>query len=244
MPDWLTQAFHVDKELALEVLFWRQAVAFLAGCVVAYIYWLTQRGQAAKAGTGGRYKPREGSSQTLMMMATLVLLTVLIGMIGSVIQDNIARAFSLVGALSIVRFRTVVEDTRDTAFVIFAVAVGMAIGAGYLMVPLVGIPFVAAAAWLFRPRGESALAVAGGETEAWLATVRLGAGFAGEPDLKAVLNLHAAQASLTEIVTSRQGAAVDRTYRLLLRGPDGVPSMVNALNALQGVQQVEVRREG
>lgn len=50
------------------------------------------------------------------------------------------------------RFRTVVEDTRDTAFVIFAVAVGMAIGAGYLKVPLVGIPFVALTALFFRPR--------------------------------------------------------------------------------------------
>src|SRR2546430_13730647 len=43
-----------------------------------------------------------------------------------VIGDNVARAFSLVGALSIVRFRTVVRDTQDTAYVIFAVVVGMA----------------------------------------------------------------------------------------------------------------------
>ena len=50
-------------------------------------------------------------------------------MVSMVIGNEIARAFSLVGALSIVRFRTVVEDTRDTAFVIFAVVVGMALGA-------------------------------------------------------------------------------------------------------------------
>src|SRR2546430_8185921 len=48
-----------------------------------------------------------------------------------VIGDNVARAFSLVGALSIVRFRTVVRDTQDTAFVIFSVVVGMAIGAAH-----------------------------------------------------------------------------------------------------------------
>src|SRR5207248_6540957 len=68
-----------------------------------------------------------------------------------VIGNNSARAFSLVGVLAIVRFRTVVEDTRDTAFVIFAVAVGMAVGAGFLKVALVGLPFAAAAAFLFRP---------------------------------------------------------------------------------------------
>ena len=62
-------------------------------------------------------------------VVTLVLLTILIAMVTQVIGDNVARAFSLVGALSIVRFRTVVRDTQDTAYVIFAVAVGMAVGA-------------------------------------------------------------------------------------------------------------------
>lgn len=241
MPDWLTESFNADAELSLLVLLERQAVAFVAGCLVAYIYWLTQRGVETKP--GARTRPREGTSQTLMMMATLVLLTVLIGMIGSVVGNNVARAFSLVGALSIVRFRTVVEDTRDTAFVIFAVAVGMAIGAGYLKVPLVGIPFVALAALLFRPRASVNLTAPVVVLEPWVATIRLGTGFSGEPDLKALLNLHAAESMLREVVTSRQGAAVDRTYRLLLRSAEDVPSMVNALNTLQGVQQVEVRRE-
>ena len=241
MPEWLTESFSADAEVSMLVLLERQGVAFIAGCVVAYIYWLTQRGAEPKPGS--RTRPREGTSQTLMMMATLVLLTVLIGMIGSVVGNNVARAFSLVGALSIVRFRTVVEDTRDTAFVIFAVAVGMAIGAGYLKVPLVGIPFVAVAAYLFRPRPSAGTPTVEAVLEPWLITVRLGTGFAGEHDLKAVLNLHTAEASLREVVTSRQGAAVDRTYRILLRGSDGVPSMVNAFNSLQGVQQVEVRRE-
>ena len=42
-----------------------------------------------------------------------------------------ARAFSLAGVLAIVRFRTVMEDTRDTVFVVFAVVMGMSAGAGY-----------------------------------------------------------------------------------------------------------------
>src|SRR3712207_7596331 len=60
-------------------------------------------------------------------------------MVTQVIGDNIARAFSLVGALSIVRFRTVVRDTQDTAYVIFAVAVGMAVGAGHPMLAASGM---------------------------------------------------------------------------------------------------------
>src|SRR5512139_2571577 len=65
---------------------------------------------------------------------TLVLLSILIAMVTEVIGDNVARAFSLVGALAIVRFRTVVRDTEDTAYVIFAVVIGMAVGANNLWV--------------------------------------------------------------------------------------------------------------
>src|SRR5207245_5269232 len=111
------------------------------------------------------------------LLPTLVLLTVLVGMITVVIGDNLARAFGLVGALSIVRFRTVVEDTRDTAFVIFAVAVGMGVGAGFLVEMLIALPVPAVAALAFRspnappPRDENAR----------LLTVRVGIGH--DPDI-------------------------------------------------------------
>ena len=86
----------------------------LLGAVVAFVYRRT----------------RVPAHTTPSFTVTLVLLTILIAMVTQVIGDNVARAFSLVGALSIVRFRTVVRDTQDTAYVIFAVAVGMAVGAG------------------------------------------------------------------------------------------------------------------
>ena len=86
------------------------------------------------------------SSEASSFTATLVFLAILIAMVTQVIGDNIARAFSLVGALSIVRFRTVVRDTQDTAYVIFAVAVGMAVGAGHMGLALAGTAIVALAA--------------------------------------------------------------------------------------------------
>ena len=61
---------------------------------------------------------------------------------------SVARAFSLVGALSIVRFRTVVRDMQDTAYVIFAVVVGMAAGTGNFVAALIGIGMVGVAAFI------------------------------------------------------------------------------------------------
>ncbi len=61
---------------------------------------------------------------------TLIILCMLIAVVMVVIGDSIARAFSLVGALSIIRFRTAIQDPRDIGFVFYALAVGMAVGAG------------------------------------------------------------------------------------------------------------------
>src|SRR3954471_1354399 len=91
----------------------RLIIAMILGFAVAWIYRRT------------RPPSRSGTS----LQATIVLLAILIAAVTQVIGESTARAFSLVGALSIIRFRTVVRDTQDTAFVIFAVVMGMAAGA-------------------------------------------------------------------------------------------------------------------
>ena len=61
---------------------------------------------------------------------TLIILSMLISVVMVIIDNSIARAFSLVGALSIIRFRTAIQDPRDIGFVFYALAVGMAVGVG------------------------------------------------------------------------------------------------------------------
>ncbi len=222
MPEWLHDFVQKDAEVELPVLAKRLALAFVLGCVAAGIYRLTHGKRGQSAGLG----------------ATLVLLAVLIAMVTLVIGNNVARAFSLVGALAIVRFRTVVEDTRDTAFVIFAVAVGMAVGAGFPMVPLVGIPFVALAAFLFRPR-EAALP---GDSSDFTLIVRLGTGHSPEEVLRETFAKHLERSHLLAAATARQGVAIDLTYRIRLRRPDAVLALAAELNGLEGVQNVELRR--
>ncbi|MBM4015195.1 MAG: DUF4956 domain-containing protein, partial [Planctomycetes bacterium] len=111
----------------------RLAAATLAGIAIAGVH------RAARGGNGRATAP---------FATTLVLLTVLVALTTLVIGSNLARAFGLVGALSIVRFRTIVEDTRDTAFVIFAVVAGMALGAGEWFAAAVGVPLIGVVALL------------------------------------------------------------------------------------------------
>lgn len=69
-----------------------------------------------------------GVSYSQSYVQTLVLLGILVSLIMLIVGSNIARAFTLVGALSIVRFRNAVKETRDVGFIFFAMAIGMATG--------------------------------------------------------------------------------------------------------------------
>ena len=171
---------------------------------------------------------------------TLVLLSILIAMVTQVIGDNVARAFSLVGALSIVRFRTVVRDTQDTAYVIFAVAVGMAMGASNAVVALGGIGVVAIAAFAMRRSGTAGPADI--EELPFELTVRLGLGADADAVLGSTLDGLGVTRRLTMVATARQGLAVDMAYRASLRDEGAAGAVVNALNRLEGVQGVTLQR--
>ncbi|MFX1295879.1 MAG: DUF4956 domain-containing protein [Promethearchaeota archaeon] len=77
---------------------------------------------------------------------TLVLLGIIVAMIMIIIGTDIARAFTLVGALSIVRFRNALKETRDVGFIFFVMAVGMACGTRFyligIMLTIVGCSFM------------------------------------------------------------------------------------------------------
>ncbi len=75
-------------------------------------------------------------SQTLVH--TFVLMSMITAFIMLIIGSNIARAFSLVGALSVIRFRTAIKSPLDVGFVFLSMAIGMACGTGFYAVAVVG----------------------------------------------------------------------------------------------------------
>lgn len=225
MPDWLSPAIGADTSVAWQTLVVRLALATAFGLVVAAIY----------RGT------RDTSRVAHSFPGTLVLLCVLIAMVTQVIGTNVALAFSLVGALSIVRFRTAVQDTRDTAFVIFAVAAGMAIGAGHPAVAAVGTVAVGGVAWLFRdptPRHRRA------GTRVYDLEIRVGLAADADASVGRLLAEHDPDAKVVAARTTKQGSALSLTYRLRLPTNTHLPALVTALCALDSVQAVEIHRPG
>jgi uncharacterized membrane protein YhiD involved in acid resistance len=221
MPDFLSSVIEPLPDGALAMLV-RLVMAMLLGGFVTLIYRFT----------------RAADETVPSFTVTLVLLSILIAMVTQVIGDNVARAFSLVGALSIVRFRTVVRDTQDTAYVIFAVAVGMAAGAGHPSLAISGIAVVAVAAFLMR-RGAAA---SSDRHEPYVLKVRLGMGHDAVAVLGPTLDAHLLTRHLLSIETTKQGMALELSYRTVLRSDEKADEFVKALNRLEGVQGISLQR--
>ncbi len=220
MPD-IFKIVGSEPELEAGALAMRLGLAMVFGLVIAGVFALSQKRTAR---------------ETIPMITTLVLLTMLVAMTTIVIGDSVARAFGLVGALSIVRFRTVVEDTRDTSFVIFAVVTGMAMGAGHLIVCIIGVPLVSLIAVALGAFGRSVIGATAQRLE-----IRIGAGRDPSTMFNHVFDEHLARQALHSVVSARQGASIDVIYRVRLKNSDGMFPLLKAIQSIEGVQSVDLR---
>lgn len=103
------------------------SLAFILGLLVSFIYKITHK----------------GLSYSQSFMLTQIFIAVIVAIVIMVIGNSLARAFALVGALSIIRFRTVVKDTKDMAFIFMALAAGLAAGTSSYFLAVAGTLFFA-----------------------------------------------------------------------------------------------------
>ena len=88
-----------------------------------------------------RYTHR-GTSYSQSFLLTMFIMAVATSVVMMIIGSNIARAFSLVGALSVIRFRTPVKDARDLAYLFAAIIAGMGCGTGFYMASIAMTAFI------------------------------------------------------------------------------------------------------
>ena len=87
-------------------------------------------------------KTHTGYSYSRNYLFSLILISLTISLIMTIIGSNIARAFALVGAMSIVRFRNPIKDTRDLSYIFMSIAIGMACGTGFYIYSIIFILIV------------------------------------------------------------------------------------------------------
>ena len=89
-------------------------------------------------------KTFQGVLYTQAFNVSLVMVSLVTALIIMTISSNLILSLGMVGALSIVRFRTAVKDSMDIVYMFWAISVGIANGAGYFKISLIGSLFIAA----------------------------------------------------------------------------------------------------
>lgn len=122
MKNYIYSMFEETGSLNTEQIILNIFVAVILGLVIYLSYYFTH--------AGGVYSKKFNVS--------LITLTVLTATVMTVIGNNIALSLGMVGALSIVRFRTAIKDSRDTTYIFWTIIVGICCGVGDYVVACVG----------------------------------------------------------------------------------------------------------
>lgn len=126
MSEMFLQMFNIRSMgipgLSLEKALLSMILAFILGQFTGWVYIYTH----------------SGLSYSRSFVQSIILLTMIVSMAMLVIGNNVIVAFGLIGALAVIRFRNILKDTRDTAFIFFSLIVGIAAGTFRYKLAVVG----------------------------------------------------------------------------------------------------------
>lgn len=201
-----------SSEITLADIIISLVVAFLAGLFILLIYRLTLR----------------GVSRNRTFEVTLLLITPISAMIVLTITSNLALSLGMVGALSIIRFRTAIKDASDTAFMFWSVAAGITAGAHFYKITVVGCLFIGLASFLV-------LKLSSVGARPYLLVVRADTDKAVDYTAR-LLNENNIKNRLSSLVNN--GAYTEVVYEIALSGKH--QKLVSALSNLPDVKSVSL----
>ena len=222
--DWLGEfldALNTAAPANLETVLLALLLAFVLGSVMAWTYMLTH----------------SGLSYSRSFVQSLVLLPIIlaIAMMVLTMANSLVIAFGLMGAVAIVRFRNVLKDTRDTAFLLLGLVIGLAVGTGGFEVAMVGTAVVCAVTVMlhytaFGSRHRFDL----------ILSFRLAGGAQALDEVTPLLERHCRRTVLASQRGPDPTGVADFSYRLLLRDPERSAELVTDLSEAEGISHVSM----
>ncbi len=194
-------------------------LALLTGLAIGFIY----------------KKTHKGLSYSQSFVITLVLMCITVSAVMMVIGSNLARAFALVGALTIVRFRTVVKDTKDTAFIFFALTEGIACGTGNYTLATFSTIFISSVALLLNKTDFGSV-----NRSEFIIRFRFDRINGDEKGYVEYIVDKTRKSTLIHIEPSDDGKYLILTYDLVLVSGFDSSEMVVGLQKIQGVDRINL----
>jgi uncharacterized membrane protein YhiD involved in acid resistance len=195
-------------------------LAFVLGQLIAWVYYATH----------------SGLSYSRSFVQSLIMITVVLAMVMTIIGNNIITAVGLMGALAIVRFRNIIKDTRDIAFIFCSLAVGMAAGSQRYMTAIVGTIILCLIAIYLYATGFGTHQPHNGFLRF---SVR---GHIGpEHPIPAILKRFCGSFTLISAQDSGFGTAeVEYAYQLMIRNAARNAEMLSRLKGVEGVENISL----
>jgi len=216
-PAWLSSG--MGQDLTPEGVVLGLVLAFVLGQALAWVYYATH----------------SGLSYSKSFLQSLVLLTVVVAMVMSAIGDNLVMALGLMGALAMIRFRNMIKDTRDIAFISSALVIGMCCGAQRFFISIVGTATLGLIALYLAWVDFGAHQPNNG-----FLRFRLDDTLAPEHPLNAILARYCHHATMVSMQGGGQGMPAEYAYQLYLFDADQNQEMIAAIEALPGVSQLSL----
>lgn len=166
----------------------------------------------------------------------LVLLCLITAIVTLVIGNNLARAFGLVGTMSIIRFRTAVRDVEDIVFIFFSLAMGMAAGVSLNSVALIGTILICLVILILHSFSDAPSQPA----PLGFLQITHGAAPTVQPALQKIFKQHARRIKLLNSQGAPDKDEVESLYQLVLRNPKRQDEFLIALRAAESVTSVNL----
>lgn len=193
--------------------------AFVCGLWIAWLYKATYQGP--------------GFSQNFFN--SLILLPMITALVIMIIGNNLARAFGLVGALSIIRFRTALKEPLDIVYVFFTLAVGMAAGIGSYQMAFSGSILIGCTlAVLTRSRHSAS------HRSEYLLQLLFEPVDGEPPSYLAVLEKHCRRFNVLAVKSVQAATLLELSFYVDLRARHDGDPLVRELQALSSIRQVNL----
>jgi uncharacterized membrane protein YhiD involved in acid resistance len=191
-------------------------MSLLLSLVIAYVY----------------RKTHSGLSYSQSFVLTLIYISIVVTIVMMVIGSSLARAFALVGALSIIRFRTVVKDTKDMVFIFFAMSIGMAVSTQNFLLAGIATFFTSTVMFIMHYIDFGSMFKSQFIVRFFFSKID------GSQDHIQVLNRYTKRASLLHIESGDHSESVQLTFDVVLKDDFKANELVNQLSKIDGVSGV------
>ncbi len=185
-------------------------------------------------GIGWVYKiTHKGAAYAQSYVHTLTMMTMVVAVVMLIIGSNIARAFTLVGALSIVRFRNAIKETRDVGYIFFSMAVGMACGTRFYSLAILSTVVIGFLWW-----SMSRLNLFAKDIKEQLLKIRLPSDMRYDTLFESLFSKYLARFTLIAVETVQAGTLTELVYGIELKKRADTQEFMNELRKLNDNNKV------